>query len=209
MEPGLRATNTIDTVATDLNGNIDWFYNSIANNFKSTAVSLVPGGTVLLEGLLPGQVTTNQTVVREIDLAGDTLRETNINAVNAELAALGDHPISDFNHDAQRLPNGDTAVISTTTRVINVNGKPTTYDGDDIIVLDKNFQVSWAWNAFNWLNTNRLPTLGEGPGDWLHANSVALSPEDGDLLFSASCSKIGYSRLITPMAPATATSYGR
>ena len=106
------------------------------------------------------------STLREVDLAGDTLRETNIDAVNAELAALGQHSITDFNHDAQRLPNGDTAVLATTPRTINVNGTPTTYTGDMVLVLDQNFQVAWAWDPFNWLDTNRLPTLGEGPSDW-------------------------------------------
>ena len=122
--------------------------------------------------------------VREIDLAGDTLRETNIDAVNAELAALGQHPITNFDHDAQRLPNGDTAVLATTPRTINVNGTPTQYNGDMVLVLDQNFQVAWAWDAFNWLDTSRLATMGEGPGDWLHANSISWSPADGDLLVS-------------------------
>ncbi len=122
--------------------------------------------------------------LREIDLAGDTLRETNVDAVNAELAALGQHSITDFNHDVQLLPNGDTAVLATTSRTINVNGTPTTYNGDMVLVLDRNFQVAWVWDPFQWLDTNRLPTLGEGPGDWLHANAIAWSPEDGDLIVS-------------------------
>ena len=53
-----------------------------------------------------------------------------------------------------------------------------------VLVLDKNFQVAWVWDAFKWLDTSRLPTLGEGPGDWLHANSIGWSPEDGDLIVS-------------------------
>ena len=111
-------------------------------------------------------------------------RETNIDAVNAELAALGQHSITDFNHDAQRLPNGDTAVLATTPRTIDLHGTPTTYNGDMVIVLDQNFQVAWVWDPFAWLDTNRLPTLGEGPGDWLHANSIAWSPADGNLMVS-------------------------
>ena len=122
--------------------------------------------------------------LREVDLAGDTLRETNVDAVNAELAALGQHSITDFNHDAQRLPNGDTAVLATTPRTINVKGKPTPYKGDMVLVLDQNFQVAWAWDPFNWLNVHRLPTLGEGPSDWTHANSIAWSPADGNLIVS-------------------------
>ena len=122
--------------------------------------------------------------MKEIDLAGDTLRETNIDAVNAELAAMGQHPIINFNHEVQRLPNGDTAVLATTPRTINVNGTPTQYNGDMVLVLDQNFQVTWVWDPFKWLDTNRLATAGEGPTDWLHANSIAWSPEDGDLIVS-------------------------
>ena len=96
----------------------------------------------------------------------------------------GSASITDFNHEAQRLPNGDTAVLATTQRTIDVNGTPTMYNGDMVLVLDQNFQVAWVWNAFDWLDTNRLPTNGEGPGDWLHANSIAWSPEDGDLFVS-------------------------
>ena len=116
---------TITTVATDLQGNVVWYYDSVANNFPNYATSLVPGGTVLMLG---GDVVSGLggfDTVREIDLAGDTLRETNIDAVNAELAAMGQHPITDFDHDAQRLPNGDTAVLAMTPRTINVNGIPT------------------------------------------------------------------------------------
>ena len=53
-----------------------------------------------------------------------------------------------------------------------------------VIVLDQNFQVSWVWNAFRWLNTNRLGTDHPVPTDWLHANSVSWSPEDDDLVVS-------------------------
>ena len=53
-----------------------------------------------------------------------------------------------------------------------------------VIVLDQNFQVAWVWDPFAWLDTNRLPTLGEGPGDWMHANSIAWSPADGNLVVS-------------------------
>ena len=156
---------TVDTLATDLTGKIVWYYDSVANAFPSYATSLVPGGTVLLLGGTVEQRRWCDTL-REVDLAGDTLRETNIDAVNAELAALGQHSITDFNHDAQRLPNGDTAVLATTPRTINVNGKPTRTRGDMVIVLDQNFQVAWVWDPFTWLNVHRLPTLGEGPADW-------------------------------------------
>ena len=164
-------------------GNIVWYYDPVANAFPSLALSLVPGGTVLLLG---GKLTSAGAAdtLREVDLAGDTLRETNVDAVNAELAAMGQHSITDFNHDAQRLPNGDTAVLALAPRTINVRGKPTPYVGDMVLVLDQNFQVAWAWDPFSWLNVRRLPTLGEGPSDWTHANSIAWSPADGNLIVS-------------------------
>src|SRR5262249_22823110 len=124
------------------------------------------------------------TTLREIDLAGDPLRETNVDAVNAELAAMGQPSTTDFNHDAQRLPNGDTAVLAYSQKTIDVHGTPTTSIGDMVPVWNKNSQVVWFWNAFNRLSTNRLGTLGEGPDDWTHANSIAWSPADGDLIVS-------------------------
>jgi hypothetical protein len=174
---------TVNTLATDLMGNIVWYYDPVANAFPSYVPSLVPGGTVLLMGGKVDRISGVNTL-REVDLAGDPLRETNIDAVNAELAALGQGPISDFNHDAQRLPNGDTAVLATVFRTINIKGKPTMYNGDMVIVLDQNFQVAWVWNPYQWLNVHRLPTLGEGPKDWMHANSIAWSPADGNLIVS-------------------------
>ena len=53
-----------------------------------------------------------------------------------------------------------------------------------VIVLDQNFQVAWTWNAFKWLNTNRIGKDHATPSDWLHANSVSWSPEDEDLIVS-------------------------
>ena len=53
-----------------------------------------------------------------------------------------------------------------------------------VIVLDQNFQVEWTWDPFAWLDTDRLPTQGEGPGNWLRSNAIAWSPADGNLLLS-------------------------
>ena len=69
-----------------------------------------------------------------------------------------------------------------------------------VLVLDPDFQVKWAWDAFDHMDVRRGPVLGEvtQPGspeptgvvpllpavDWLHVNSVALSPADGNLILS-------------------------
>jgi hypothetical protein len=174
---------TVDTLATDRMGNVLWYYDPVVNGFPSFAPSLAPGGSILLIGGQPNQ-TGGASTLREVDLAGDTLRETNIDAINAQLAALGQSSIIDINHDAQRLPNGDTAVLATSPRTIKIRGRSTPYNGDMVLVLDRDFQVSWVWDPFQWLNPRRLPTLGERPSNWTHANSVAWSPADGNLLVS-------------------------
>src|SRR5262249_20624030 len=157
----------------------------------------VVGGTVIGMGSDRDSVRNNLNVLREIDLAGNPVRETNLAAVNAQLTALG-HEISyGFHHDAQRLPNGDTVVLGLTERKIDVNGTPTNYIGDLILVLDEDFQVAWVWDAFDHLDVNRGPVLGEiahqgepGPDSivpdfpavsWLHDNAVSLSAGDGTL----------------------------
>ena len=123
--------------------------------------------------------------LRQVDLAGDTLRETNIDAVNAELAAMHQPQILDFDHEAKLLPNGDTVVIAASTR------RPSTTRGSPPS-SSATWSSSWIrtsrWcgsgTPSDWLNTNRLGTDHPVPSDWLHANSVSWSPEDGDLIVS-------------------------
>jgi hypothetical protein len=180
----------VQALATDLMGNIEWYYAPSQSDLTSVfPTSLVPGGTVLLLGASPSDPSSYYyDDVREVDLAGDVVRETNLNAVNAQLTALGDLTLIGFDHEIQRLPNGDTAVIGSTLKTVVINGNPTQYLGNDVIVLDSNFQVKWVWDAFNYLDVNRGPTLGDvgigGAVDWLHANAIDYSPADGDLLLS-------------------------
>src|SRR5262245_4487775 len=188
---------------TDLQGRVVWYFDVQQSGLGITRFgngTFEPGGTVL--GLGPDRysVRNNADVLREIDLAGNPVRETNLAAVNAQLTALG-HEISyGFHHDVQRLPNGDTVVLALTERKIDINGTPTNYIGDLIVVLDKDLQVAWVWDAFDHLDVNRGPVLGEivqqgeqGPDSivpdypavsWLHNNAISLAP-DGNLVLSA------------------------
>jgi arylsulfate sulfotransferase len=190
--------------ATDLSGHVLWFYDVAQSGLNRTypGQHLVPGGTVLLLGVdryaaSPGTL----DVLREIDLAGNVVRETNVDAVNPQLTALGHNPIFSFTHDVKRLPNGQTAVIGSTERTVNINGTPTDYVGMTIVVVDADFHVTWAWDAFDHLDVNRGPTLGDvlragdtdqvaastprlPAVDWLHINAVSWSPADGNLVLS-------------------------
>jgi hypothetical protein len=184
--------------ATDLQGNVEWYYDvqqsglGMKNFFVGT---VVPDGTVLGIGQDQYSVRNNRDVLREIDLAGNPVRETNLAEVNAQLAALGFETIYGFHHDVQRLPNGATVVPAFIERTININGTPTNYAADMIVVLDKNFQVSWAWDPFDHLDVHRgpfLPNPGEPPPsvpnlpavEWLHTNAVSWSPADQNLVVS-------------------------
>jgi arylsulfate sulfotransferase len=200
----IRATSNMPPlVATDLMGRVNWYYDLTGSGLSliKAGQSLVRGGTLLFNGVDSyTPVPTAPNVLREIDLAGNPVRETNLAAVNAELAALGHGAINAFHHDVQRLADGTTVALALTERTVNINGTPTNYVGEMVLVLDADFQVKWAWDAFDHLDVNRGPVLGETvfagspeptasvpllPAvDWLHVNAVALSPTDGNLILS-------------------------
>ncbi len=174
----------MDTSATDLNGKIIWYYDPVANNFFGYAQNIEPGGTLMMLGGKATGVAAGYNTLRQVDLAGDTLRQTDVHAINAQLAALHKPQIIDFDHEAKLLPNGDTAVIASTQKVVNYNGSPTKFTGDMVLVLNSNMQVTWTWNGFNRLNPNRIGPVGGTPSNWLHANAVSWSPADNNLIVS-------------------------
>ena len=165
------SANTVNTLATDLNGNVIWYYDPVANNFPGYAQNLEPGGTVMMLGGKAVGVAAGYNTLRQVDLAGDTLRETNIHAVNAELAAMHQPQIIDFDHEAKLLPNGDTVVLASTPKTVNYKGKPTRFIGDMVIVLDQNFQVAWVWNSFQ-LAQHQPPRHGSPDPERLAARQL-------------------------------------
>jgi arylsulfate sulfotransferase len=188
------AANAVNLVATDLSGGVEWYYDPLASGLIAIGVSApLPKGTVVLAGR-DSHRALGTNVLREIDLAGNPLRETNIDAVNAQLKARGQEIIYGFHHEFLRLPNGDIATLGWTQRTIDVGGTPTRYAGDMLMVLDEDLQVAWTWDAFDHLDVARGPVLGElcaggpcplpGAVDWLHENAVSWSPADGNLIIS-------------------------
>jgi hypothetical protein len=141
--------------------------------------------------------------LRQIDLAGNVVLETNAARVNEQLRALGKQAMTSFHHEARRLPNGNILVLAGNERILtDVQGPgPVDVIGDMILVLDKDdLSVLWVWDAFDHLDVTRKAILDEkctkGAGgcpafylaeianDWLHGNSLALTP-DGDIIYSA------------------------
>jgi hypothetical protein len=197
------APNPMSPVAMDLAGNILWYYISTINpTWPVFLTRMLPNGNMLMI------VGNNNATLVEIDLAWNIIHQTTTTAVNAQLAAMGLNKVAlNFNHEARRLPNGHTIVFSNDQQLLtNVQG-PGTLDvmGDLILDLDENFNVAWVWDGFDHLDTSRTAILGEvcnvirsgitgelcpagifykTANDWLHANSVAYDPTDGNLVVS-------------------------
>jgi arylsulfate sulfotransferase len=140
--------------------------------------------------------------LRQIDLACNTVLETNAAIINEQLEAMGKRRITSFHHEALSLPDGKIMVLAATEEVFTDVQGPGEVDviGDMILVLNQDLQVEWVWDAFDHLDVRRPAILGEicTPGgggcpefrlrvtanDWLHGNSLQLTP-DGDILYSA------------------------
>jgi arylsulfate sulfotransferase len=186
-----------NTFATDLNGNLLW-YGPAGMTFLTRAVA---GGT-FLSLFEDGAQDTAHQFLREFDLAGVTVAETNAARINEQLAAIGRHPITSFHHEAIRLANGDYLVLAGSERTLTGVQGTGAVDvlGDIILVLDANLQVRWFWDAFDFLDPHRAAVLqetcaypatvacsafynGKSANDWLHGNSLDLTP-DGDILYS-------------------------
>jgi arylsulfate sulfotransferase len=190
----LQATILTNSLATDLNGNLVWYYPGNVSFITRPEV----GGYffAIVEDTAGDQ---SYQIVREFDLTGLTVLETNAARVNEQLAVMGMRPISAFHHEARRLPDGRILVLGAVEQILtDVQGPgPVDVLGDMIIVMDSNLQVVWTWDAFDHLDVNRLATLNDqcSPGscpslflditanDWTHGNSVQQTP-DGNLLYS-------------------------
>ena len=188
--PGANAVNVI---ATDLLGRVQWYLDPLDSGVLNGAPGVLEaGGTVIFLGR-DSHRTLGFNLLREVDLADNPLRETNIDAVNAQLTAKGQEIIYGFHHEVLRLPDGNIVTLGWTLRTVNINGKPKQYVGQMLLVLDQDLQVIWTWDAFDHMDVNRGPILHDkcsgapcpipGAVDWLHTNSIAWS-EDGNLLMS-------------------------
>ncbi len=224
--PFVLQTVTFFPFATDLAGNVVWYLdagNSPANgpNSDGTWLRNTNGGNLLGAQDDPsdtcpttGQYCKDQQFLREFDLAGNIVRETNWTLIGQQLnvlrAAEGRPPthICNINHEAYRLPNGDTAIQLMDEEIANQGQGNVDVLGDVIGVLDSNFQLVWYWDTFDHLDITRKALLNDvcatgGPGcpilrlkqpngqyyttanDWTHVNSITYDPKDGNLVVSS------------------------
>jgi arylsulfate sulfotransferase len=222
------------SAATDLSGRILWYYEFQDVTDTSTLTRPLSNESLLSIQSGPAwqSISTSQQVVRRIDLAGNIVQETNTGIIQNQLVALGftdagpctaipsPAPVGaaclgGFHHEAQLMPNGDYVVFADIEKIYppgtqnDTSGLPVDIMGDIYIVLSGNFQVVWAWEAFQHsgggtqLNINRAAPLGEtcpsagcppifllGSGiapaahDWMHSNSAYYWPANDDLVVS-------------------------
>ena len=184
------------SVATDLDGNIVWYYPQAVRYLTRPE----PGGYIvtIFDDARGGD--TDQ-ILRVIDLAGSVVFETNAGAVNDQLERLGRRKITSFHHEARLLPDGRILALAGTEQLLTgVQGEgEVDVIGEMVLVLNREFEVEWVWDAFDHLDPRRAAILGQtcasGTGgcpvirlaaranDWLHANSLQLTP-DGHILMS-------------------------
>jgi arylsulfate sulfotransferase len=194
---GVEMLNPIEgqpaIVSTDLTGKVIWTYNPPDNlagsqwyapkqltNGDYIALASVASSTVLHTAVPPGAA----NLVREFDLAGNTIKQITMAQLNAELAAANYNiTLLTFHHDVNVLPNGHWLLLTNTLKNVVLNGQttPTQVLGDVIVDLDTNMNVAWVWNEFDHLDVNRHPTSFP---DWTHTNDVLYSKDDGNLLVS-------------------------
>jgi hypothetical protein len=193
----LHSIVSSNPIATDMAGNIVWYA-----PFTLTLLTRpAPGGTFLGMNEDGSKDSSQQNFVK-FDLSGATLAETNAARVSEQLIAMGMHPINSFHHEAIQLPDGKYLLMAGNERILaDVQGPgPVDILGDTILVLDRELQVVWAWDAFDHLDPHRQAILGEActypatvacsnfyqaaaAHDWLHGNALQLTP-DGNILYS-------------------------
>ena len=166
---------------TDLQGNVIWTYDQGNTTLYANPIKLLPNGHFLMLLNTLGGGDGANSVMREVDLAGQTVWEMTAADLNAALAAAPcagcNTTVVGAHHDFAILPNGHLIVIVSQKQTIS----SVVVTGDLLIDLDENRKPVWIWSEFDHLDTSRQPYLFP---DWTHTNAVIYSPDDGNLIIS-------------------------
>ena len=200
--PGLELLNALGgIIVTDLSGNTLWTYQDPSGGTVEAieGVKMLPNGNFLMALGFSNvnqlqQPTPSGTVIeiREVNLAGNTVREISVDDLNVELATAtcaGCHvTLQTFHHDVTPLPNGHWLLLANTIRPLSSTSQPPLTNapaqdvlGDVVVDLDQNLRPVWVWNEFDHLDPNRHPMSFP---DWTHTNAIVYSPDDGNILVS-------------------------
>jgi arylsulfate sulfotransferase len=188
-------SETAPVFATDLQGNVIWTY-SFSRPAEDIVqpVRMLPNGHFLVlisyASSLPLQkggafLQGALDEIREVDLAGTTIRSVTADQVKQALIAQGySLALGSLHHDVLALPNGHMVLLFTETKSFtDLPGYPGTTQvlGDALVDVDQNFKPDWVWDSFAHLDVNRHPYLFP---DWTHSNALLYSADDHDLLLS-------------------------
>ena len=175
------AANLLNAVATDLAGNVIWYYKLPAGAFTQP-IKLLPNGHMLV--LTGGSVND----IREVDLAGNIIHQITapqVLASVANIASFQNATWQGFNHDVLVLPNGHMVLlVSIAFTIDDQAGIPagTLVSGNALIDWDvEQGAAVWTWSTFDHLDLTYAPG---GISDWTHGNAIIYSPDDGNLILS-------------------------
>jgi len=201
-QSGIEMWNTIipkgdaEAFATDLKGNVIWTYTYQGTGVDHLqGIQLLPNGDLLMVisylSSLPPQGSGTVNAVREVDLAGNTVREIDMSALNQKLSAAGyrdsdgdAYQLTSFHHSVLALPNGHWVLLAAYPKTFtNLPGYPGKLSvlGDVLVDVDQNSKPDWVWSAFDQLDVNRHPMSFP---DWTHSNDMVYSSDDHNLLLS-------------------------
>jgi arylsulfate sulfotransferase len=176
-------SNTVQAYFTDRDGNVIWYYDvGAANGYVPYTMKLLPNGHMIFSIT---KTVAQGTTLREVDLAGNTIREMDTGLLGQKMQQAGfDFAGTGYHHDIAPLPNGHVIVLVNYYKSFtDLPGYPgvTKVLGDGLVDLDTNWNPVWAWSAFDHLDVNRHLN---GLPDWTHSNAVLYAPNDGNLLLS-------------------------
>lgn len=203
-QAGIELWNTVQpgtdaqVFATDLSGNVIWTYSyaHAAPDLVQGAQLMPNGDVILLISFLSSLNLPNAgsliNEVREVDLAGNTVRSVTVPDLNRKLAGMPNlhdaqgntYSFKSFHHDVLVLPNGHWVILADYAKgYTDVVGYPgnTAVEGDAIVDVDANGSPDWVWNTFDHLDVNRHPMNFP---DWTHSNNMLYSADDHNLLLS-------------------------
>jgi len=173
----------LSPVATDLDGNLIWYYN-LESADDPGPIKPLPNGHMLVLVVPTGFSTAGVNEIREIDLAGNIINRITLDEINQGLAKISSFQVATVHHDVAILPNGHWILLANyIIPISNVTGIPpgTLMQGDALIDWDPQQQAVWAWSAFDHLDLTHAPY---GLADWTHSNAIIYSPDDGNLILS-------------------------
>ncbi len=175
--------NPLRVMAVNPAGDLIWYYDYDSGLGSAQPIKLLPNGHFLM--VLFGGTTGPGGMVREIDLAGQTIHQFTVDQLNRWLAASGVSWTGNaIQHDIVELPNGHLLVLVNSHKKFDTlpgHRGVTTVLGDAIVDLDADYNPVWTWSSFDHLDVTRHPMLFP---DWTHINTVVYSPDDGNILLS-------------------------